>query len=182
MVPMNPFDILTEAERVLLRGDMQTSLEFAQLALEEFQYRRDNEGIAVAVAHNSSVYRQIFKQNASFYAINKAQMDAMMCHALVEREKLDRLRGFSYFQLGEVAMLLRNFEEAIFYLEKAVLSLHSRQLFEKGQYCFRLGEANYKCHPLIKKVYGKNLMQSGLRQIYEDFLQKEQLVVRASAT
>lgn len=69
----------------------------------------------------------------------------------------------SYFRLGEISMLVRDFKGAIEYYENA-LDTYSGKLSEKGDFRYHLGEAYYKDG---QKEKGKRLIYEGLGEIKE---------------
>lgn len=169
LVVMSPHDLLFEAERAFWRDNLSEALALGNLAVAAFGEEGNNAGLVTALGYRATTHRELFRLHDSFGAARAAQMDASTGLMLVERDNLGFLYGLSCFHLAEAEMLLRDYEEAIFYFEQALVSFHHTGILaQKGHYCFRLGEAHYRSGGSLGKGHARELLLMGLAQLHED--------------
>lgn len=101
----------------------------------------------------------LLTKDSAFFVLVKKDAEAML--ALCEGKNLVDKFATAYFRLGEVAMLVEDFGEAIAHFTKA-LSVFTGPAAERGDYRYHLGEVLYRSG---KRSEGKRAMLKGLTEI-----------------
>jgi hypothetical protein len=164
---MTAHECLVEAERLQFLGELEQSVWYASVAADDFARHHDWMRLILALLVRSAGYRELFSFQQDYGFLQRAESDATGAMFVVEEHQVKPLYSLACFHIAEVALALRNFEDALYYLHCAILDRSFVPLFHRGRYYFRLGEAHYLHEKAWYKKYGKHLMVSGFSQMSE---------------
>jgi hypothetical protein len=167
---MGTYELFSAADRAFWLGDFPTALRLGTLSVDRFGEAKDYGGMMRALHFRSHLQRELFCFQNGITFVREAAKDASMGLLLVEKHRLGSFEGLSHFQMGEVELCLRNYEEAIFYFERALVSFHEAGMdVLKGHYAFRLGEALFR-GGYRRRGYARGLLEQGLARLYSEVI------------
>lgn len=140
------------------------ALKLIEEALIEYQKEKNYKGFIKALQSRCLIYKHLALLTDDGVFIYLARSDAETSLKIVYSHNLHELMSSSYFRIGEIEMLAKNFEEAIKNYKKA-LETYIGSGAEKGDFRYHLGEALYKNG---QKKEGLEVLLEGLKEIKEN--------------
>lgn len=157
----DPNKLRQKAEQARENDKLEKSLTLTNQAIIIAQKQKKYEVIVDALKAKVLTWKHLYLLNNDKTFSLLAQKSAEAALEITKTHKLDSKLHSTYFRLGEVAMLDKNFSQAIHYYQKA-LNVYQGPLSEKGDYRYHLGEALYKSG---KKQKGLSTIKQGIKEI-----------------
>lgn len=134
------------------------------LALIYYQKRKNYKGMVDVLKDRTLIWKHYFLLTNDEVYVVLAQKDAeSMLEIAKEKELKDKI-STSYFRLGEVSMLIKNYEDAIQHYKRSIKHYVGPES-ERGDFIYHLGEALYE---VGKRKEGRQKLLEGLRIIQEN--------------
>lgn len=161
---MNAHKLHMEAETARENDEMTKALSLIGDAIIAYQKEKDYEGFSQALQSRVLIYKHLFLLTKDHAFALLAKKDADTSLEITLKHSIANRIGSCYFRLGEVAMLLKDYNLAFENYQKA-LDNYTGSNAEKGDYRYHLGEALGKLGELKK---AKEIMLKGLLEIQEN--------------
>lgn len=149
----------------ILREDDEhlKALQFLTLAIAKYQEEKNYRGMVDALKDRVLTWKHLalLTNDPAFRILAMKDAEAML--EITKKFGLEDKYHTSYFRLGEISMISKEFENAVEYYEKS-LKTYTGPLSEKGDYRYHLGEAIYRTGD---KKKGKETILKGLKEIQE---------------
>lgn len=155
-------DLHIAAEEAREQDRLVDALPLLERAIVGYQQERNYAGIADALSSKVLVYKHLFYTTQDKVYVDLAQSAGELSLAIMQKHNLDNQIHVGYFRLGEIAMLVENYPQAIANYEQALTTYKGGTNAEHGDYQYHLGEAMYRSGD---HEQGKALLLQGLQEI-----------------
>lgn len=153
-----------KAERAREEDRFDDALDLIEKAIENYKEEKNYEGLSRAIQSRVLIYKHLFLLHNNKKYLELATKDTAESLAIAQKHQLRNVFCSSYFRIGEIAMLAKDYKGAIENYEKA-LTFYVGSTAEKGDYRYHLGEAFYRSG---EKEKGKNIILQGLKEIQDN--------------
>ncbi len=150
-----------EAEAARESEHFTEALALYEQVAVAYQKEKNYSGIADALQGKFLTYKHLYLQSNDEVYLTLCFFSAAASLEIIQEHDIHELKGSISFRLGEIAMLRKEYENAIEYYQNAIDNHHGIQA-EIGDYRYHLGEALY-LHG--SKEAGKTTMLRGLKEI-----------------
>ena len=137
------------------------ALQYLDKAIVAYQKKGNYRGLVDALKDKCLTWKHLFLLSGDLAYATLAQKDAEVMLVVAQTKNLKDKLHTSYFKLGEMVMLFKDYSSAIKHYNKA-LETYQGPLSEKGDYRCHLGEALYLNG---QKSEGKGMIFQGIREI-----------------
>lgn len=161
MTKLTPSEIHQKAEVAREQDRHDDSLKLLEEAIAGYLDNKDYKGVAMALQSRVLTYKHLFLTSKDPKFATKAENDALASLNMAKEHELSEILGHCYFRVGEIAIILEDFEKACQNYQKA-LDNYQGSKSEKGDFRYHLGEALYRKG---EKEEGKRLLTQGLAEI-----------------
>jgi tetratricopeptide (TPR) repeat protein len=137
------------------------ALQYLTLAIVFYQKEGRYKELVDALKDRCLTWKHLFLLSKDKACLILALKDAEAMLSITEEYKLKDRYGTSYFRLGEITMLFKDYQKAAIYYQKAIYN-YVGSLSEKGDYRYHLGEAIFRSG---EKKKGKITVLEGIGEI-----------------
>lgn len=160
----NKSKLHNDAEIAREQEEYDDALNKVKQAILEYKKTKNYMGLVAGIQTRCLVYKHLFLLSKKGIYLKLAKADIKEGLSIVKKYKLPNMLSSCYFRLGELAMLVNDYTDAIKNYQKAINNYIGTEC-EKGDYQYHLGEALYKNG---ERESGKNELFKGLRKIQEN--------------
>lgn len=148
-------------EKLREEDKLQEAVDVLTSAIVKYRIKKDYKGLVDALRSRSLTWKHLYLVHKKRDYLKLATLDARASLLIAKRKNIKTQFSKSYFGMGEIYLLKKNYEKAAFYFQKS-LDFYIGSISEKGRYTYHLGEALYR---VGMKKRGKEKMEKGLGQI-----------------
>ena len=157
-------DIHVQAETARESEQFIESLKLYEEAIVRYQEEKYADGIAEALQGKLLTYKHLYLRTQDESYLTLCFFSAAASLEIIQEHDIHELKGSISFRLGEIAMLRKEYENAIEYYQNAIDNHHGIKA-EIGDYRYHLGEALFLRG---SKEAGKTIMLKGLKEIQDN--------------
>jgi tetratricopeptide (TPR) repeat protein len=158
---MDTFTLHQQAEKLRESDQLLDALKLYEEVILKYQQEKDYLHLVEALGGRCLTYKHLFLLSNDYCFYNLAYHSALSSLDIAKNYKITVKIYRCYFRLGEMAMLIDDFNTAQdFYLR--ALKLYPKEEAEKGDFQYHLGEAQYRAGDIKEGL--KNL-QNGQKLI-----------------
>jgi len=134
------FQLHQKAEKLREQDKLEEALKLYEEVIVGYQNEKNYSGLVEALGGRCLTYKHLFLLTEDFCFKNLAYYSALSSLEIAKNYNLKDKIYRSYFRLGEMEILQKNFKKAIEFYKKS-LDLYPQEESEKGDFQYHLGEA-----------------------------------------
>lgn len=162
-----------KADKVREEEKFNDALNLIERASEDYKREKNYEGLSKAFQSRVLIYKHLFLISNDRKYFDFAKKDAEESLLIAKKYDLTNVLSSCYFRLGEIAMLGKNYSDAINNYQLA-LTFYTGTAAEKGDYRYHLGEAFYREG---EKEKGKKIILQGLNEIQNNSAEVDSFLI-----
>lgn len=140
MTQKDIFQLHQKAEKLREQDKLEEALKLYEEVIIGYQNEKNYSGLVEALGGRCLTYKHLFLLTEDFCFKNLAYYSALSSLEIAKNYNLKDKIYRSYFRLGEMEILFKNYKKAIEYYKKS-LDLYPQEESEKGDFQYHLGEA-----------------------------------------
>lgn len=134
------FQLHQKAEKLREQDKLLDALKLYEEVIVGYQNEKNYSGLVEALGGRCLTYKHLFLLSDDFCFKKIAYYSALSSLEIAQNYNLKDKIYRSYFRLGEMEILQKNYKKAIEYYKKS-LDLYPQEESEKGDFQYHLGEA-----------------------------------------